>query len=94
MKQEYKEIPTAKELTEMNARIETLKEKANQSREDAKDGFDTQVRAVEDQYKLLLAKMDKVSRQADAVTDDIKDGVSQAWMSLKSSFEDASKRMH
>tara|TARA_Y100000590_G_C15728779_1_gene1016246 strand:+ start:2516 stop:2800 length:285 start_codon:yes stop_codon:yes gene_type:complete len=94
MKQEYTQTPTKNELTEMNNAIRELKEKAKESKIKARESFNTQLRAIEDQYDLIVAKINKTSHQASAATDEVKNGLSKAWINLKSSVEDASKYLH
>jgi hypothetical protein len=94
MKQEFVTTPTAKDLAEMNKKISTLKERARMSKIEARDSFNTQLRAVEDQYDLIVAKMNRVTHRADAATGEVREGISKAWVNLKSSFDNASKYLH
>ena len=94
MKQNRTETPTQKELSEMSDRIALLKKRAEQSKTDAKDSLHTQVRALEDQYELVTAKLNKASKQAGVVSNEIQGGVSKAWIELKNSFENASRQIH
>ncbi len=94
MRQEYKETPTAQDLKDMNTRISALRERAKKSKIEAKESFETQMKAVEDQYELIVAKMNQVSTKATKAGDEVKGGISTAWMNLKSSFDRASKYLH
>lgn len=93
MKQEFS-TPTAKDLSEMDSKILDLKQRAETSQIRAKAAFDTQLRAVEDQYDLVVAKMNRAENQADSVAGEIKNGLSKAWINLKTSFDKASEYLH
>lgn len=94
MKQTNVETPTSRDLSEMNRKIIALKEQAKKSKIEAKESFETQLRAVEDQYDLVLAKMNRASHKAGAITNEVQGGLSKAWTQLKSSFESASRYLH
>lgn len=90
----YNGQPTEKELSKMNSDIATLKERAKKSKIDARESFETQLRAIEDQYDLIVTHMNKASQQANAISKEFKDALSKAWSELKSSFDNVSKYLH
>lgn len=94
MKQEFTNTPTDVDLAIMSRKIDALKRQAKGSKIEAKEAFESQLRAVEDRYDLMVAKMDKASHRAGAATKEVKEGLSKAWIELKSSFDSASKYLH
>lgn len=95
MKQETNfESPTSEDLNQMSHNIAVLKRRAKDSQVEAKEAFETQVRALEDQYDVLIAKMNKTTHQADKIAGEMQDGVSKAKKELKTSFERATEYLH
>lgn len=94
MQQSFQPTPTAKDLEQMNQKISILKRKANESKIEARESFNAQLKAVEDQFNLVKTRMSRASHQAGAITDDVSDGVLKAWQELKSSFDRASQYLH
>jgi hypothetical protein len=94
MIQEHNNNPTKQDLIEMNQKILALKEKAKQSKADAKDSFGTQIRALEDQYDVIAARMDKATKKAGAVGSEVSEGISKAWKDLTDSFAKAKAQLH
>ena len=86
--------PTKEDLAEMNRKIEALKEKARNSQLKARSSFETQMQAIEDQYELLKAKVNRVSKQTGAAKSEMTEGMDRAWSELKDSFNNASQHLH
>lgn len=94
MKHNNINTPNSKDLDKMNTEIAALKERAKISSIKAKESFETQMRAIEDQFDLVSRKVDRLEQKADMASDEIKKGVSEAWGRLCDSFDKASKYLH
>ena len=82
-------VPTEKDMAAINQQIGELKERAKQSSEKAKDAIDTQIRAVEDNFDLVVARLNKKTKPFNAATDEVQSGLTKAWMNLEDSINKA-----
>ena len=82
-------VPTEKDMAAINQQIGELKERAKQSSEKAKEAIDTQIRAVEDNFDLVVARLNKKTKQFNAATDEVQSGLTKAWMNLEDSINKA-----
>ena len=94
MRQNMEFKPSEKDLADIRQQIATLKMQAEQSKVESKEAFETQLRAVEDQYDLMVARLNKLNMQTGKVGKELSNGVSQAWKSLQDSFESAKQYLH
>ena len=91
MQQAHVNMPSTDEINQMNREIMNLKDRARKSRFDARRSFHTQMRAVEDHYDLVVARMNRVARRGEGISEELQAGLSQAWGDLKDSFDRASR---
>ncbi|MAF92760.1 MAG: hypothetical protein CL674_15935 [Bdellovibrionaceae bacterium] len=94
MNQSNFSTPSAKDLNKMDQEISALKERAKISKIKAQESFETQVRAVEDQFDLVSKKVDRLGQKADMASGEMKRGLSEAWGKLRDSFNKASQYLH
>lgn len=93
--QTHEDINTKQlELVELNEKVQRMKEKAAKSRVEAKDGFDKQVQALEDQMELFRVQLNKASMASGKAYTEVRGGLDNAWESIKHSFDSASKYIH
>ena len=78
----------------MDVKITALKDQARKSRGAAKDGLEAQIKAAEDQFNLVKARLNKLSHQTESVSKELTEGLTKAWSELKMSVDNASKHLH
>lgn len=86
--------PTATDLAEMSHRIRSLKATTRQSNVETGAAFKTQVRAIEDQYDLLVAKFNRAALRMPAAPPEVQNGISEAWGKLEQSLDRAVNYLH
>lgn len=93
MSQQYP-TPSMTEMETMNRKIKQLKAQAAASEIQAKEGFDKQVKALEDEFRVLQARIEKASAVGGAVSSEIKTGLGEAWNKFTDSVERTKKFLH
>ncbi len=81
-------------MHELETRIATLKERAKISKKSANDASEKQVRALEDQYNLLRAELEKKEATAKKAYSDLSEGAKKAWDELWTGVDRAFKNVH
>jgi hypothetical protein len=83
-----------KEIQEMDSKIAALKERAKLTEGEAKKALGQQMRAIEDQFELLKARMGRTEVKAKTASQELALGAQRAWDELKDSVEKASRSIH
>lgn len=93
MQQQYPS-PTMREIENMDRKIRHLKARASASEEEAKVGLKKQIKAIEDEFRVLQARVEKASTVTESVSQEIKRGLIDAWDKLTDSVEKTKKFMN
>lgn len=93
MTQQYS-TPTMRDMERMDRNIKQLKAQAHASELEAKEGFSKQVKAIEDEFRVLQARIEKASTVGESVSGEIKSGLGEAWNKFTDSVERAKKYLH
>jgi chromosome segregation ATPase len=88
------ESMSQKEIQEMDSKIAALKERAKLTEGEAKKALSQQMRAIEDQFELLKARMGRTEAKAKTASQELAQGAQRAWDELKDSVEKASRSIH
>lgn len=80
-------------LRQWDTRLEQLRTKAKQARQDIRDDFEVQLEALAGKRALAQEKLQELQRHGEWAWEDLKDGANRAWTELRSAIDRAASRL-